>query len=125
MLAELSVAADIADVVYTADGENIVVGERSGTLFQVDADTLEPSSAQVRLHHPIAGSSPVPTDARHWFCTRVSGSRPSTWQVAVFSTPGTWDSAPSTPTSRPTAGWSRSSARAVRWECSTSNPGGG
>jgi WD40 repeat protein len=55
MLAELSVAADIADVVDTADGENIVVGERSGTLFQVDADTLEPSSAQVRLHHPIAG----------------------------------------------------------------------
>jgi WD40 repeat protein len=54
VLAELSVAADIADIVYTADGENIVVGERSGTLFQIDADTLEPSSAQVRLHHPIA-----------------------------------------------------------------------
>jgi WD40 repeat protein/DNA-binding SARP family transcriptional activator len=54
VLAELSVAADIADIVYTADGKNIVVGERSGTLFQVDADTLEPSSAQVRLHHPIA-----------------------------------------------------------------------
>jgi WD40 repeat protein/DNA-binding SARP family transcriptional activator len=54
VLAELSVAADIADIVYTADGENIVVGERSGTLYQIDADTLEPSSAQVRLHHPIA-----------------------------------------------------------------------
>jgi WD40 repeat protein len=54
VLAELSVAADIADIVYTADGENIVVGERSGTLSQIDADTLEPSSAQVRLHHPIA-----------------------------------------------------------------------
>ncbi|HET6687053.1 MAG TPA: hypothetical protein VFH02_11070, partial [Jiangellaceae bacterium] len=54
VLAELSVAADIADIVYTADGENIVVGERSGTLFQIDADTLEPSSAEVRLHHPIA-----------------------------------------------------------------------
>jgi WD40 repeat protein/DNA-binding SARP family transcriptional activator len=54
MLAELSVAADVADVAYTADGENILVSERSGTLFQIDADTLEPSGAPVRLHHPIS-----------------------------------------------------------------------
>ncbi|HEU0213202.1 MAG TPA: BTAD domain-containing putative transcriptional regulator [Jiangellaceae bacterium] len=54
VLAELSVAADIADIAYTTDGENILVGERSGTLFQIDADTLEPSGPPVRLHHPIS-----------------------------------------------------------------------
>jgi WD40 repeat protein len=39
----------VGGIAYSADGQKIVVGERSGAVFQVDADTLEPIGERIQL----------------------------------------------------------------------------
>jgi WD40 repeat protein len=54
LIAERKVAAGyIGGVAYIDDGRRIVVGERSGALFQVDADTLEPVGERVEVDREI------------------------------------------------------------------------
>jgi WD40 repeat protein/DNA-binding SARP family transcriptional activator len=50
LVAESKVAQGyIAGIAYTADGQQILVAERSGALLQVDADTLEPIGNRIEL----------------------------------------------------------------------------
>jgi WD40 repeat protein/DNA-binding SARP family transcriptional activator len=50
LVAERKVAQGyVGGVAYSADGRRIVVGERSGAVFQVDADTLEPISDRIEV----------------------------------------------------------------------------
>jgi WD40 repeat protein/DNA-binding SARP family transcriptional activator len=49
----------VGGITYTADGEQIVVGERSGALFQVDADTLEPIGDRIEVDALIRGVFPT------------------------------------------------------------------
>jgi WD40 repeat protein len=50
LVAEQKVAQGyVGGIAYSADGQKIVVGERSGALLQVDADTLEPIGDRIQL----------------------------------------------------------------------------
>jgi WD40 repeat protein len=49
LVAERKVAQGYVGVAYSADGRRIVVGARSGAVFQVDADTLEPIGDRIEL----------------------------------------------------------------------------
>jgi WD40 repeat protein len=50
LVAERKVAQGyVGGIAYSADGRRIVVGERSGAVFQVDADTLEPIDDRIEL----------------------------------------------------------------------------
>ncbi len=40
----------VAGIAYTADGQQIVVGEPSGAVLRIDADTLEPIGERIELH---------------------------------------------------------------------------
>jgi WD40 repeat protein len=50
LVAEQKVAEGyVAGITYSRDGQRITVGERSGAVFQVDADTLEPIGDRIQL----------------------------------------------------------------------------
>ncbi len=69
IVAEKKVADDLAEdgVDYTDDGKRIVIGETSGMVFQLNADTLEPIAPSVevggRLRQVIAGNDHIGTFA--------------------------------------------------------------
>jgi WD40 repeat protein/DNA-binding SARP family transcriptional activator len=43
----------IGGIAYRGDGRRLVIGERSGRVFEVDADTFQPVGAQVELDDPV------------------------------------------------------------------------
>jgi WD40 repeat protein len=43
----------VGGIAYTHDGQRIVVGERSGTVFQVDAETLRPVGDRIELDRDV------------------------------------------------------------------------
>jgi WD40 repeat protein/DNA-binding SARP family transcriptional activator len=50
LITEQQVAqGDVGGIAYTPDGRRIVVGERSGAVFQVDAETLRPAGDRVEV----------------------------------------------------------------------------
>jgi WD40 repeat protein len=54
LVAERPVAqGDVGGITYTQDGGRIVVGERSGAVFQVDAETLRPVGGRYELDRTI------------------------------------------------------------------------
>jgi WD40 repeat protein len=62
---ELIVEREVAEgsvggIAYTRDGQRIVIGERSGAVFQVDAETLEPVGERVEVHRRIRGVLTAP-----------------------------------------------------------------
>lgn len=61
-----------AGLVYSADGERTVIGERSGAVVQVDADTLEPVSSEVDVGEEI-GVIAVGADGKTAVATLRSG----------------------------------------------------
>jgi WD40 repeat protein len=45
----------IAGIAYSDDGRRLVIGERSGPVFEVDADTLQPVGGRVDLDRTVSG----------------------------------------------------------------------
>ncbi len=69
LVAERKVAnGPIEAIAYSADGRRILVGERSGTVFQVDADTLEPIGHRIDLGTGVKQVLATPTPAPRSFC---------------------------------------------------------
>src|SRR4029079_524138 len=61
LIAERQMAPDgIGGIAYTHDGQRIVVGEESGTVFEVDAETLTPVGDRVQIDRRIRGLFTAP-----------------------------------------------------------------
>jgi WD40 repeat protein/DNA-binding SARP family transcriptional activator/energy-coupling factor transporter ATP-binding protein EcfA2 len=61
-VAERKVAQErVGGIAYRADGQRLVIGERSGAVFQVDADTLEPIGDRIEVDGTIRGIFATPT----------------------------------------------------------------
>jgi WD40 repeat protein len=53
LVAEHKVQGDVGGIAYSPDGQRIVVGERSGAVFRVDAETLKPVGDRVDVDRRI------------------------------------------------------------------------